>query len=248
MKRTISPKKKELMNEKMYRAVKHMIAVRRFQAGLNLNVEKIAREMGVSRTPVWEAIRRLEQEGIVQNIPNRGVFLSEIPLERALEIIEVRGNLDKFAGRLACERISDRMLDKLTQCLRDQLRAIEAADLTLYSAADLRFHGLIYQASGNSYLKKIFESITLHMQPVRLDILRILPYLYLGHQEIIKGLANRDPDRVETATTNHIEIVINHIKNQLRSSIQRKKMVQRLRKKTPFLKGFKKRIRKQRQS
>lgn len=225
-----------------------MIAVRRFQAGLNLNVEKIAREMGVSRTPVWEAIRRLEQEGIVQNIPNRGVFLSEIPLERALEIIEVRGNLDKFAGRLACERISDRMLDKLTQCLRDQLRAIEAADLTLYSAADLRFHGLIYQASGNSYLKKIFESITLHMQPVRLDILRILPYLYLGHQEIIKGLANRDPDRVETATTNHIEIVINHIKNQLRSSIQRKKMVQRLRKKTPFLKGFKKRIRKQRQS
>jgi DNA-binding GntR family transcriptional regulator len=248
MKRTISPKKKELMNEKMYRAVKHMIVVRRFQAGLNLNVEKIAREMGVSRTPVWEAIRRLEQEGIVQNIPNRGVFLSEIPLERALEIIEVRGNLDKFAGRLACERISDRMLDKLTQCLRDQLRAIEAADLTLYSAADLRFHGLIYQASGNSYLKKIFESITLHMQPVRLDILRILPYLYLGHQEIIKGLANRDPDRVETATTNHIEIVINHIKNQLRSSIQRKKMVQRLRKKTPFLKGFKKRIRKQRQS
>lgn len=247
MKRTISPKKKELMNEKMYRAVKHMIAVRRFQAGLNLNVEKIAREMGVSRTPVWEAIRRLEQEGIVQNIPNRGVFLTEIPLERALEIIEVRGNLDKFAGRLACERISDRMLDKLTQCLRDQLRAIEAADLTLYSAADLRFHGLIYQASGNSYLKKIFESITLHMQPVRLDILRILPHLYLGHQEIIKGLANRDPDRVETATANHIGIVINHIKNQLRSSTERKKMVQRLRENTSFLNRSKKRIGKQKQ-
>jgi DNA-binding GntR family transcriptional regulator len=247
MKRTISPKKKELMNEKMYRAVKRMIAVRRFQAGLNLNVEKIAREMGVSRTPVWEAIRRLEQEGIVQNIPNRGVFLLEIPLERALEIIEVRGNLDKFAGRMACERVSDRMLDKLTQCLRDQLRAIEAGDLTLYSAADLRFHGLIYEASGNSYLKKIFESITLHMEPVRLDIIHILPYLYRGHQEIIKGLANRDPDRVETATANHIEIVMNHIKNQLRSSTERKKWVQRLRENTSFLNRSKKRIRKHKQ-
>jgi DNA-binding GntR family transcriptional regulator len=247
MKRTISPKKKELMNAKIYRAVKHMIAVHRFQAGLNLNVEKTAREMGVSRTPVWEAIRRLEQEGIVQNIPNRGVFLLEIPIERALEIMEVRGNLDKFAGRLACERINDRMLNKLTQCLPDQLRAIETGDVALYSAADLRFHGLIYEASGNSYLKKLFESITLHMQPARLEILPILPSLYLGHQEIIKGLASRDPGRVETAIMNHIEIAINHLKDQLQSSIERKKMVQRLRKNTSFLRGSKKNVGKHKQ-
>jgi DNA-binding GntR family transcriptional regulator len=213
----------------VYRAVKKMIAIHRFQPGLRLNVEKIARELGVSRIPVWEGIRRLQQEGIVRTIPNRGVFLLENPLERSLEIIEVRGALDKLAGRLACERISDRILDKLAQCLQDQLQAIEAADLGLYSSADLRFHGLIYEASGNSYLKEIFESITLQMLPARVEWLHILPSLYMGHQEIIEGLANRDAARVEAAITRHVELAMNHVKELLQSANERKEMVRRIR-------------------
>lgn len=228
------------MSAKAYRALKQMIVVHRFEPGLRLNVEKIARELGVSRIPVWEAIRRLQQEGIVRTIPNRGVFLLENPLERSLEIIEVRGALDKLAGRLACERISDRILDQLAKCLLDQLQAIETADLALYSSADLRFHGLIYEASGNSYLKDLFESITLRMLPTRVEFLRILPSLYLGHQEIIEGLANRDPGRVEAAVTRHVELAMNHIKELLQSANEGKEMVRRIRENSPPLKGFKK--------
>ena len=220
-----------------------MIAIHRFQPGLRLNAEKIARELGVSRTPVWEAIRRLEQEGIVQNIPNRGVFMAEIPLERVLEMIEARSALDKFAGRLASDRISERILNQLGQCLRDQLRAIETADISLYSSADFRFHGLIYEASGNAYLKELFESIILQMLPARMRILPILPLLYLGHQEIIQGLADRDPDRVEEALVRHTEIIMTHVKEQMRSANERKEMVRRMRVKVPYTGRLKKRNR-----
>jgi len=229
------------VSEKVYRAVKKMIAIHRFQPGLRLNVEKIARELGVSRIPVWEAIRRLQQEGIVRAIPNRGAFLLENPLERSLEIIEVRGALDKLAGRLVCERISHRILDRLAQCLQVQLQAIETADLGLYSSADLRFHGLIYEASGNSYLKEMFESITLQMLPARVEWLRIVPSLYMDHQEIIEGLANRDQARVEAALTRHVELAMNHVKELLQSANERKEMVRRIRKNFSHLKALPKR-------
>jgi DNA-binding GntR family transcriptional regulator len=231
-------KNKELMSEKVYRAVKRMIAIHRFQPGLHLNVEKIARELGVSRIPVWEAIRRLQQEGILRTIPNRGAFLLENPLERSLEIIEVRGALDKLAGRLACERISDRILDQLALCLRDQLQAIETGDLALYSSTDLRFHGLIYEASGNSYLKEMFESVTLQMLPARVEWLRIVPSLYMGHQEMIEGLANRDQAQIEAALTRHVEFAMNHVRELLQSANERKEMVQRIRKNFLPLRAF----------
>lgn len=231
------------MNEKVYRAIKKMIAIHRFQPGLRLNAEKIARELGVSRTPVWESIRRLGQEGIVQNIPNRGVFMAETPLERVVEMIEARGVLDKFAGRMAADRISDSILKQLRQCLPDQLRAIERADISLYSSLDFRFHGLIYEASGNSYLKELFESITLQTLPARMQILSILPLLYLDHQEIIQGLADRDPDRVEEALAHHTEIVIAHVKKLMQSVNEREEMVRQIKMKVPYIGRLKERNR-----
>lgn len=231
------------MNEKVYRAIKKMIAIHRFQPGLRLNAEKIARELGVSRTPVWESIRRLEQEGIVQNIPNRGVFMGETPLERVVEMIEARGVLDKFAGRIASDRISDRILKQMDQFLLDQLRAIETADVNLYSSLDFQFHGLIYEASGNSYLKELFESITLQTLPARMQILSILPLLYLDHQEIVRGLADRDPERVEGALAHHTEIVMAHVKKLMQTTNEREEMVRQIRMKVPCIGRLKKRNR-----
>jgi DNA-binding GntR family transcriptional regulator len=233
----ISAKKKELMSEKVYRAVRNMMAVHRFEPGLRINVEKLARELGVSRTPVWEAIRRLEQEGVVRNIPNRGVFMIKISLERMLEVVQVRSALDILAGRLACLRIDDRMIDRLAECLPAQLRAIETADLVAYSAADLRFHRLIYEASHNGYLMEMFESTTFQMLPVphaaRFETPAHLASVYVTHREALEGLANRDPDRVETALTRHAEIIADHIKGQMRAGTERKEMVQRIEEEFP---------------
>ena len=95
--------KREILNSKVYAALKEMIAEHRFQPGAHLNVEKVAKELSVSRTPVWEAVRRLEQEGLLINIPNRGVFMFEMTLDIAFELYQVRETLERLAGRLAAK-------------------------------------------------------------------------------------------------------------------------------------------------
>jgi DNA-binding GntR family transcriptional regulator len=127
------------------------------------------------------------------------------------------------------------MIDRLAQCLPDQLRAIETADLAAYFLADNRFHRLIYEASGNSYLRELFESITLHMLPVPYSsrVLTSTPYqtsVYVAHQEVVEGLANRDQARVETALTRHSDIIMAHVKEQIRAETERKELVRRIKK------------------
>ncbi len=234
------PKKKELMSETVYQAVRNMVFLNRFKPGRRLNVERLARELGVSRTPAWEAVRRLEQEGIVRTVPNRGVFMRENSLARVYEQMEVLGALDPMAGRLACGRITEQTIRKLMRCMRDQLKGIEVGDLVLYGAAEMQFHRLLYVASGNKYLAELFDSVTLQMLPSRLNHIPALPSIYLTHQEIIEGLKNRDPDRVEKALNRHIEIMLALIKEQMRSDAERKEIVRQIKKDSIPLSGSRK--------
>jgi DNA-binding GntR family transcriptional regulator len=222
------PAKKELLAEKVYQGIRRMIADYRWKPGVRVNVTKMARELGVSRTPVWEAVRRLEQEGILQSIPNRGVFMAETSLERSLEVIQARGALDLLAVRLAAARMTRRVADRMRRSLSEQLQAIENEDVVLYSSADFRFHHLIYAASGNGYILELFESIALQMRPTRLKILPALPSLYLCHQEILQGLADGDSDRAEKAMIRHTEIVLNLTQESIKSSLERKELVRRV--------------------
>lgn len=228
----MTTQKKELVSGKIYRMIREKIVLHRYEPGLRINVEELTRELGASRGSVWEAIRRLEQEGILQNILNRGVFMAKNSFERALQQLQAQGAIERLAGRLACERATDRLVKRLSRCLKDQLVAIGAADLFAYSSADHQFHRLVYEASGNNYLTELFESITLHLRtiPSRSGIpaiLSSLPSVYLAHQEILEGLAVRDPARVEQAFFRHEELVINNVKQQLQAERERKEIVRR---------------------
>jgi DNA-binding GntR family transcriptional regulator len=228
----MTTEKKELVSGKIYRMIREKIVLYRYQPGLRINVEELTRELGASRGSVWEAIRRLQQEGVLQNIPNRGVFMAKNSFERALQQLQVQGNLERLAGRLACERVTDRLVKRLSGCLKDQLVAIDAADLLAYSSADHLFHRLVYEASGNNYLTEIFELITLHLRTIPSrsgipTILSSLPSVFLAHQEILEGLAAQDPARVEQAFYLHEELVTNNVKQQLQAERERKEIVRR---------------------
>jgi DNA-binding GntR family transcriptional regulator len=230
MTKTDTPRKKELANESVYRAVKNMILLNVFKPGCRLNVEKLRRELGVGRTPAWEAIRRLEQEGVVTKILNRGVFMRENSLMKVYETIEVLGAVETLAARLACERITDSTLVKLSQCLPDQLRGIETGDMAVYGPAEMRFHRLIYEASRNSFLLEVFDTIALRMLPSRVNHRPALPSIFLIHQEIIEGLASGDVDKVQKALGRHIEIMLNLIRDQMQLESERDRMVESIRK------------------
>jgi len=194
-----------------------MVANFRFQPGARINVEKLSKELSVSRTPVWEAVRRLQQEGLLQNIPYRGVFMVEMTFERALELYQVREVLEGLAGRLAVQYVNQKSLDRMAEILKEQIKMIERGDLLGYSQSDFEFHAMIHKMSRHSVLQEMLESLKALMQPIRIDIKGILPRLYQGHQEMIGAFKSKDPETIEKMIRRHNRLVQHQIKKEIES-------------------------------
>ncbi len=195
--------KKEILSSQIYQALKEMISNYRFSPGSRLNVEKLSEEFGVSRTPIWEAIRRLQQEGLVKKIPNRGVFMAEMTLPMALQLYQVREVLEGLSGKLAAKNIDNKRLKKMEECLQDLREFVEKEDMIGYSKLDFNFHALIYEASGNPFLQEILESIKNKMRPLVPLNKSLLNRGYREHKKILEALRSKDPNRTDRALRQH---------------------------------------------
>ena len=199
------------LSERAYFRIKKMISDYRFSPGSRLNVEQLARNLGTSRTPVWEAVRRLEQEGLVKNIPNRGVFLVELTRQAAIELYMVREVLEGMAARLAVQRISDKALEKMERLLQAQEKIVAEEDLVAYSKSDFEFHACIYAACGNAILREMLESIKEKVRPIDMRITPILTELFNDHQMIVRAMRLRDALLAEVAFREHNQRVLNQL-------------------------------------
>ena len=206
---------RNVLSSKVYTAIKEMISNHRFQSGARLNVEKISKELEVSRTPVWEAVRRLQQEGLLENIPYRGVFMVEMTLERALELYQVREALEGLAARLAALNATEKVIEKMGETLESQMRVIENGDLLGYSRTDFDFHSLIHKMSHNSVLQEMLESLKAKMQPITMEVRPILPKLYEDHLEIVEAMRSRDPEKSERILRRHNRVVQIQIQKEI---------------------------------
>jgi DNA-binding GntR family transcriptional regulator len=104
---TIAPLLHESLGERVYRTVRDLILSQVFPPGSKLNVEQICRDLGVSRTPVWDAMRRLESEGLVNTVPRHGVFVLNYGADQIRDLFAVRGALEALAVRQAAENLDD---------------------------------------------------------------------------------------------------------------------------------------------
>jgi len=206
---------RNVLSDKVYAAIKEMIANHRFQPGARLNVERISKELEVSRTPVWEAVRRLQQEGLLQNIPYRGVFMVEMTLERALELYQAREGLEGVAARLAALDPSEKILDKMKETLENQVMMFEKGDLLGYSRTDFDFHGMIHKMSRNTVLQEMLDSLKTKMQPITMEVRPLLPRLYEDHLEIVELIRSKDPEKSEKAMRRHNRVVQNQIQKEI---------------------------------
>lgn len=201
--------RKKLSNQ-VYDILKEMIANHRFEPGARINVEQITKELGVSRTPVWEAVGRLEQEDLVENIPNRGVFMAVLTPQKALELYAVREVLEGMAAKLAAERVDEKALALLDACLAQQKKVVESGDLKEYSKSDFKFHAIIYELSGNAYLQEMLQAIKNKMRPIKLSIHvePVLPHLYEQHLKLLEALRARDSSKAEAVFREHNQYMI----------------------------------------
>lgn len=202
---------RQRLSHQVYEILKEMIINHRFSSGTRINVEQLAKELGVSRTPAWEAVHRLLQDGLLENIPNRGVFITTLTPLTAVELYTVREALEGMAGRLAALKMDDRTLKRLEKLLEDQKKVVLQVDLVGYSKLDFEFHSLIYESCGNQILQDMLETIKHKMRPLSMHVEQILPDLYRGHCSIVKALKTGDPDLAEKMFRGHNRLMIEHI-------------------------------------
>ncbi len=176
----------------VYDRLHEMIENSRFLPGARLNVEQLTAELGVSRTPVWQAIGRLEQEGLLRSVPNKGVYMVELSPEQALDLYSVREVLECMAAERAAERIDEGTLAAMQENLANQRVVVEAKDLVSYSKLDFDFHASVYRASGNDYLVEILSEIKKKMRPMVNHMTSVLEDLYQDHVAIVDALKRRD--------------------------------------------------------
>jgi DNA-binding GntR family transcriptional regulator len=191
------------LNAQVYDILKEMIADRRFTPGSSLNVEKLTLELGVSRTPLWEAIRRLEQEGIVVHTPHKGVRVVELTRKMAQELYEVRETMEGMAARLGAERATPEIISQMEKILTEQKQIVKREDAVAYSRSDHDFHLLIYQACGNDLLKEILEGLRYKAQPLAFKLSPHFAEFLDFHKTILEAFQKNDGKAAEKAMHHH---------------------------------------------
>jgi len=191
------------LNVQVYDILKEMIADRRFAPGSSLNVESLTQELEVSRTPIWEAVRKLEQEGIVAHTPHKGVRLIELTRQMAIELYEVRETMEAMAARLGAERATPEIIAQMEKILADQKPIVNGKNDVAYSRSDHDFHLLIYDACGNDLLKEILEGLRYKALPLAFKLSPHYAEFLEFHKEILQAFRKNDPKAAEKAMKIH---------------------------------------------
>lgn len=194
------------LRELVYEELKKEILTGRIAPGTRMMEVDLADEMGVSRTPVREAIRKLEKEGLVVIEPRRGAYASSLSVKDMVDTLEVRENLEGFAAALAAERMSDEQLDELLRLADEYADAVNANDPIKVLYMDEAFHNFIFHCTENDTLIKLSEIVQERAQRFRYlyyDKLGKYQNMPLEHREIAVSIVNRDVDKARTLSISH---------------------------------------------
>jgi DNA-binding GntR family transcriptional regulator len=143
--------------EGVYRVLRAAILDGSVRPGGQLREAHIAADLGISRSPLREALSRLEEEGLVAKIPFRGAFVAQVSDAEVAEIAAVRLRVEPFAGELSMEALRGRERPALMQTIEDLGRATDENDIPASIDAHLRFHRLFYDLSGNGILQDLWN-------------------------------------------------------------------------------------------
>ncbi len=191
---------------KVYEKVKDRILSGELQPGARLKDDELARTFGVSNTPVREAMGELEKDGLIETIPYRGRFVKKMSIEETREVYDVRMALEALAARLAVETITESQLAEMREAVEQFEVAFETDDITAGLEADLTFHDLIVQASGNSTLLQIVSGLANRIQVLRQvdEGKRRRRQSLEDHEAILHALKQKDGEKAEAQVCRHI--------------------------------------------
>ncbi len=206
------------LRDVVFNTLRNAILTGELSPGERLMEIKLADKLGVSRTPIREAIRKLELEGLVVNTPRKGAEVANISAEDLRDVLEVRRSLEVLAISLACEKMTDETLALLYENIDAFKHSIDAEATSDIASVDVTFHDIIYKATGNNRLIQILNNISEQMYRYRFEYIKNKESwnrLVEEHMNIYEAIKNRDKDLA-------VKSILLHIDNQERDI--RKKM------------------------
>lgn len=188
--------------------IERLILSGELPTGTRVNENAIALRLGVSRGPVREACRALAELGLVDLIPNRGVFVRSLDRHDVEEVYDLRAGLTGLAGSLLAARVTDADIDRLRNLVEEMDRAALAGDFRSFYPMNLEFHDIILQLTGNSRLIKSYRALVKEFQLFRTHGLVQSDALRESNEEhhaILAALEQRDPDAAYDTSFRHVQ-------------------------------------------
>ncbi len=207
------------LRDVVFRTLREGILKGELKPGERLMELQLASRLGVSRTPIREAIRMLELEGLAVTIPRRGAMVAKMTEKDMEDVLQIRRCLDDLAVRLSCEKMTQEQLKALYLALKKFEESTRSRDVKQIAQADVEFHDTIYKAADNPKLLTLLNNLREQMYRYRLEYLKdvsVYPELIAEHQEIYDGLARKDKEQVIRITNKHIMNQAIVVKNIIR--------------------------------
>lgn len=196
------------LRELVFEHIKRAIITGELKPGERLMEVQLAEKLGVSRTPVREAIRKLELEGLVVMVPRKGAFVSDVSLKDIIDVFEVRETLEGLASYLAAERITKEEIDNLTEILRRTKENVEKGDNQGIIECDVKFHDAVFNASRNEKLIQIMANLQEHIHRFRIIYVNMAERanrLVEEHGELLNAIKSGNAQQARKLAVKHIE-------------------------------------------
>ena len=214
------------LRDVVFNTLRQAILTGELKPGERLMEIHLANRLGVSRTPIREAIRKLELEGLVTMIPRRGAEVAQITEKSMSDVLEVRCALDALCVELACERISDEDIRDLKDACDNFERAVRSKDAKKIAQADVELHNIIVKATGNSRLIQLINNLSEQMYRYRYEYIKDASQharLIEEHRIIYESIVRKDKETASRAAKMHIDNQEKAIMKQLR--LEREKRI-----------------------
>lgn len=207
------------LRDVVFNTLRRAILTGQLKPGERLMEVHLANRLGVSRTPIREAIRKLELEGLVIMIPRRGAEVARITEKSLKDVLEVRRALDALSVELACDRITKEDTKRLYEACLAFEKAAGGKDASVIAKADVALHDIIVEATGNRRLQQMVNNLSEQMYRYRFVYIQEESQhdmLVAEHREIYESIASRDKKRAAKAASVHIDNQEKSIIKQIR--------------------------------
>jgi DNA-binding GntR family transcriptional regulator len=204
----------ESLDDKIYARLRTMIVGRQMLPGQRILQDRLAREMGVSRTPLVNALKRLAQERLVEWVSRRGIYVKRFTKRQMAQLFEVREALEGLSARLAATRIELAEVDRIAEMFRGLDLSPSPAAVRPYIERDRYFHWRIVEIAGNEQLAHAMESMNMIFFAWQDGLVRPPEETIEEHMAILDALKRRDPDASDAAMRRHVRRSVERLEKE----------------------------------